>query len=167
MIQKNDGPSLEVTRLLTELTSLVNRRSAGHALALMNEAGLTMAQVITLFILDLHGRQAVGLLGQKVRLSPAAASHMIEQLVRAGLVARVEDPDDRRSRLVSLAERGRSLIRRIERERRRELSEALDQLTGPTRLRLGVALRLAVAELRVPGEVARSKAPRRKADDER
>ncbi len=152
-----------LTALFTELNTLLNRRSAGRALALMNDVGLTMAQMVSLFILDAQGPQAVGAIAQKVKLSPAAASQMIDHLVRGGLVSRTEDPTDRRSKLVSLAERGRTLIRRIEQERQRELAEVLGQLGETVGRKLGEALRLAVDELRIGTEAAPVGAPSRKA----
>jgi DNA-binding MarR family transcriptional regulator len=144
----------QLSHLLVELTALINRRSAGDTLALMNEAGLTMGQMVTLFILEMAGEHSVGALAQKVHLSPAAASHMIEQLVRVKLVVRTEDPADRRAKRVAITERGRVFIRRLDTERRREMALVVARLSPRTAQRLMEAVRLAVEELRFPGEAA-------------
>jgi DNA-binding MarR family transcriptional regulator len=146
------GTHAELSHLLAELTALINRRSAGDTLALMNEAGLTMGQMVTLFILEMAGEHSVGALAQKVHLSPAAASHMIEQLVRGKLVQRTEDPADRRAKRVAITERGRVFIRRLDTERRREMAEVVARLKPQTAKRLAEAVRLAVEELRFPGD---------------
>ncbi|MHB8420308.1 MAG: MarR family winged helix-turn-helix transcriptional regulator [Myxococcales bacterium] len=145
------GPA-ELSGLLTELMSLLNRRSAGDALALMNEAGLTMGQMVTLFVLDFLGEHTVGALARKAHLSPAAASHMIDQLVRGGLVERTEDPSDRRAKKIAITRRGRAFIRRLDSERRRELSDVVARFKPRTAARLAEALRDAVEELRFSGE---------------
>jgi DNA-binding MarR family transcriptional regulator len=142
----------ELSNLLAELTALLHRRSAGDTHALLNEAGLTMGQLVTLFVLEMAGEHSVGALAQKARLSPAAASHMIDQLVRARLVERAEDPSDRRAKRVAITERGRVLIRRLDTERRRELAEVAARLTPLTAKRLAEALRVAVEELRFPDD---------------
>jgi DNA-binding MarR family transcriptional regulator len=154
--QRNGGlaESGELSHLLVELTALINRRSAGDTLALMNEAGLTMGQMVTLFILEMAGQHSVGALAQKVHLSPAAASHMIDQLVRGKLVERAEDPSDRRAKRVAITERGRVFIRRLDTERRREIALVVTRLKPPTAQRLAEAVRLAILELRFPGEDA-------------
>ncbi|GAA2082477.1 hypothetical protein GCM10009725_15800 [Aeromicrobium tamlense] len=52
---------------------------------------------------------AIGDLAESVGLSPAAAGRNIQQLVRKKLVVRTENPEDRRVKLVTLTDRGRSL----------------------------------------------------------
>lgn len=140
--------------LLAELIALINRRTAGDMLALMHEAGLTMGQIVTLFMLDRAGEHSVGALAQRVHLSPAAASHMVDQLVRGKLAARAEDPADRRAKRVAITERGRLFIRRLDTQRRRELGEVAARLKPQTARRLGEAVRLAVLELGSSEEAA-------------
>ncbi len=148
----DQGTPAELSGLLTELMALLNRRSAGDALALMNEAGLTMGQMVTLFVLDLVGEHTVGELARKAHLSPAAASHMIDQLVRAGLVGRREDPRDRRTKKIAITRRGRAFIRRLDSARRRELSDVAARFRPQTARKLAEALRDAVEELRFPDD---------------
>jgi len=53
------SPLTGVGDLVGTLMGLVHRRSAGGTLALMNEAGLTMAQMVALYVLDHAGAQSV------------------------------------------------------------------------------------------------------------
>jgi MarR family 2-MHQ and catechol resistance regulon transcriptional repressor len=151
----------ELAGLLVDLTALVSRRAVGHTLALMNEAGLTMGQMVALFILAHAGNQPMGALAQKVQLSPAAATHMIEQLVQGGLVSRLEVPEDRRSKRIQITGKGRAFIHRLDVERRSEFADAMSHLKPQTALRLAQAARAAVAEL-TQTETAGHRDPARK-----
>src|SRR5437762_807245 len=101
------GQAAELSALVSALFSNINRRSAGASLAVMGEAGLTMPQLVTLHLLAHAGGRSVGAIATKLRLSPAATSHLVERLVQAGLVARAEDPDDRRQRRLAITADGR------------------------------------------------------------
>ena len=49
-------------------------------------------------------------IGPKVYLTPGSISVAIDRLLDRGLVSRVESPEDRRVRIVSLTSRGKELI---------------------------------------------------------
>src|SRR3954466_15316233 len=83
----------EVGNLVGDLMGLVHRRSAGGTLALMNQAGLTMAQMVALYVLDFKGAQSVSTIASFLNLSPAATSHLVDRLVTAGFVGRTEDKE--------------------------------------------------------------------------
>jgi DNA-binding MarR family transcriptional regulator len=88
-----------------------------------------------------------GDLAEAAQLSKQTLGSILDQLERAGYVARVPDPTDGRARLVTITERGRELVelslpvvRRMERawtrhlgpERSRQLREALTELRSVT-----------------------------------
>ncbi len=60
-------------------------------------------------ILDQRGRISAGELARESGLTTGAITAVIDRLERAGFVARVRDPDDRRRVLVELTERARNL----------------------------------------------------------
>jgi len=130
----------QLSALLGELLSHIHRRSAGDSLAIMTEAGLTMAQLVTLHTLAHGGARSVGGIGGCLRLSPAATSHLVERLVRSRLVARTEDPDDRRARRVAITASGRRLVERVNAARTRELGAVFGRLTSEARRQLALAL---------------------------
>lgn len=141
------GRPAELSALLVELMTHIHRRSAGDTLAIMHEGGLTMPQLVTLHLLDHAGGRPVGTIAECLRLSPAATSHLVERLVRGGLVERSEDPEDRRQRQVVITARGRTLVERVCRERARELSVVLGRLSAELRRELGAVLARAIDEL--------------------
>lgn len=107
------------------LMGLVHRRSAGGTLALMNEAGLTMAQMVALHVLDHLGAQSVTAIASFLNLSPAATSHLVDRLVTSGFVLRTEDQEDRRQKRIAITPAGRTLAARVHEERAREFASAL------------------------------------------
>jgi MarR family 2-MHQ and catechol resistance regulon transcriptional repressor len=56
------------------------------------------------------GPLPVNTIGPKVHLTPGSISTAVERLVGRGLVSRVESPEDRRVRVVSLTSKGKRLI---------------------------------------------------------
>jgi DNA-binding MarR family transcriptional regulator len=118
-------PLTEVGHLVGTLMGLVHRRSAGSTLALMNEAGLTMAQMVALYVLDFKGPQSVSAIAAFLNLSPAATSHLVDRLVTGGFVGRTEDQEDRRQKRIAITPAGRALAARVHEERAREFASAL------------------------------------------
>src|SRR5262245_43254096 len=123
----------QLSLLVSELMSHIHRRSAGDTLALMNEAGPTMAQLVSLHTLAHAGVRPVGAIASCLRLSPAATSHLVDRLVQSGLVGRSEDPEDRRQKRIAITPAGRKLIERVDAERTREFSAVLGRLSPSLR----------------------------------
>jgi DNA-binding MarR family transcriptional regulator len=138
----------EVGDLVGDLMGLVHRRSAGGTLALMNEAGLTMAQMVALYILDYAGPQSVTAIASFLNLSPAATSHLVDRLVGGGFVGRTEDQVDRRQKRVAITPTGRSLAARVHQERAREFASALALLTPELQKQFARVLGRVVEQLR-------------------
>ena len=118
----------------------------GSHLRAMEESGLSLAQCKALFVLagpaenaGLSGKE----LAESIGLSGAAISRAVDGLVEDGHVTRIEDPTDRRVRLIAITEEGRRAVDKIVAARmegmrafaagltpveRRALDRALDKL---------------------------------------
>ena len=72
--------------------------------------GLSMPQFSILMQLHHHGHCGVSDISERFEISTAAASQHVENLVQAGLLERLETPEDRRVREIQLSDKGRSLI---------------------------------------------------------
>jgi DNA-binding MarR family transcriptional regulator len=118
--------------------------------------GLSMPQFSIL--MQLHHKGPCGMSGVSAGydITPAATSQLVDKLVQSGLLQRVEDPSDRRAKLLSLTDKGRDLVSKgiqeryrwveemeakLTAEQRSQISEALDIMT-----RLGQELEMAVPE---------------------
>jgi DNA-binding MarR family transcriptional regulator len=142
----------EVGDLIGDLMGLVHRRSAGGTLALMNEAGLTMAQMVALYVLDHAGAQTVSAIASFLNLSPAATSHLVDRLVTSGFVGRTEDPVDRRQKRVVITRAGHALAARVHEERAREFGSALALLSSELQTQFARVLGRVVEGLRAAPE---------------
>ncbi len=105
---------------------------------------LSISQIFTLASLHRKGVRGVSEIGERLGISSAAASQMLERLVQQELIVRTEDPADRRSKQITLTEAGREVIQ----DSFRMLSDWLDTLSGrltPTeREQIGAALSILV-----------------------
>jgi DNA-binding MarR family transcriptional regulator len=134
--------------LVGNLMGLVHRRSAGGTLALMNEAGLTMAQMVALYVLDHLGPQSVSAVASFLNLSPAATSHLVDRLVTAGFASRAEDQEDRRQKRIAITVEGHTLAARVHQERAREFESALGLLPADLQRQFATVLGRVVEALR-------------------
>ena len=76
----------------------------------LTETGIDDTDFRILEVLLNKGPLPVNTIGPKVHLTPGSISTAVDRLVERGLVSRVEDPEDRRVRIVSLTPKGKRLI---------------------------------------------------------
>ena len=118
----------------------------GSQLRAMEESGLSFAQCKVLFLLGspaMSGGLSGKELAENIGLSVAAISRAVDGLVEGGQVTRIEDPTDRRVRLIAITEEGQHAVDKIVAARmdglrafsadlsaaeRRALDRALDKL---------------------------------------
>ena len=79
-------------------------------------------------LMQLYHKGACGMseLSEGFGITPAAASQLVEKLVQADLIARTEDPTDRRAKQVGLTSQGKQLLEHGIAERYRWM-DALDE----------------------------------------
>ena len=87
------------------------------------------------------GPLPVKALGEKVLLTSGSMTAAIDRLERRGLVAREDDPQDRRSRIVRLTPEGRKTIQALFRVHERDMEQAAARLNRGERLELTRLLR--------------------------
>src|SRR5512143_3373212 len=78
----------------------------------MDENELSFSQVNVLMRLFHRGKCGVSQMGEEMGVTNAAASQAIDRLVHMGLIARSEDPEDRRAKILLLTDKGRELVGR-------------------------------------------------------
>jgi MarR family 2-MHQ and catechol resistance regulon transcriptional repressor len=87
----------------------------------LEETGIDDTDFRTLEALLSKGPLPVNTIGPKVFLTPGSISTAVDRLVERGLVSRVESPEDRRVRVVSLTAKGKELIAPIFRKHAAEI----------------------------------------------
>ena len=102
--------------------------------------GLSMPQFSIL--MQLHHRGPCGMSGisEGYDITPAATSQLVDKIAQSGLIQRVEDPHDRRAKLLSLTDKGRELIQQGIAERYRWVEELAGKLTEEQRAQISHAL---------------------------
>jgi DNA-binding MarR family transcriptional regulator len=104
------GSADRLNQVLHEWVEIFMRRSFRDFRHFMAQTGLSPSQVGTL--MRLHSCQSTGVsdIGEHMGITTPAASQLVERLVNQGLLARTEDPDDRRYKQVSLTKEGMRVV---------------------------------------------------------
>ena len=115
---------------------------SGDVFRVLDESGLTFSQMKVLVELDSPDEDAwtVTALSEALGISRASASRAADGLVRKKLATRVEDPDDRRVRRLTLTSRGRELADTIISARLAGLEDFTASLGSDERRKLEAAL---------------------------
>lgn len=110
--------------------------------------GLSMPQFNVLMALYYKENCAVSDLSERMEITLAAASQLVDRLVQSGLLERVEDPQDRRSKRLSLTLKGRAMVetginlrfrwmdnvvKHLEIEEIQQISQAIERLSQVAR----------------------------------
>lgn len=131
---------------LRRVVDLVSHR-AGAALSRMEAAGVTLPQVLLMTGVERAGAASISELAEVSPGTAAAMSQMVDRLVRQNLLARSEDPADRRRKTVSLTSAGVGLLRDLERARTLDYATGLSRIPSALRAELHGWLERALAEM--------------------
>ena len=118
-----------VAEALREWTEVFMRHSTRDIQSVIRVTGLSLSQVHSLFRLHFRSACPITDLGESLELTPAAASHMVQRMVEMGLLERVEDPADRRVRLLTLTPGGQGLVHQMMEARHQWLRRLTSVLT--------------------------------------
>lgn len=97
------------------------------------ESDLTYSQMQALRYLATHRRVTVGDLAEGLNISYPSATNMVHRLEKKGLIRRVANPRDRRQVGLLLTDEGRSLIERVDAERRQRFARVLATMSDTER----------------------------------
>jgi DNA-binding MarR family transcriptional regulator len=137
-------PAAEISDLATDLYALVvhlHKNCNSDLFEAVGALDLSLTQIKLLHYLEDSGRELTLKEGAElVHVSLPAASRMVDDLVRRGLVERREDELDRRMKRVNVTEAGRAVIRRLNAARLAGLEQFAASLTDGEREALAAAL---------------------------
>jgi MarR family transcriptional regulator, 2-MHQ and catechol-resistance regulon repressor len=108
--------------------------AAKYLYAGLQETGIDDTDFRILEALLNKGPLPVNTIGPKVYLTPGSISTAVDRLVKRGLVRRLESPEDRRVRVVSLTPKGKRLIAPVFRKHAAEIKRVFAD-AGPKELR--------------------------------
>ncbi|MFF2650779.1 MarR family winged helix-turn-helix transcriptional regulator [Streptomyces sp. NPDC058045] len=129
------SPDVSTERLMLAIEQMVRhvRRSA-------TAGGLSTAASSALSRLGREGPQRLTELARAENASQPNMTQLVTRLERAGLVRRTADHSDGRGVLVAATEAGAGVFHERRAERVRALEQLMDELTGPEREAVRVAL---------------------------
>lgn len=122
-------PSEEFIRAVRSWAEIFMRRSFRDFKRFIDESGLSVSQVNALIWLYHCGTCGVSGIGEHLGITRAASSQLVERLVGLGLLAREEDPLDRRGKQITLTPDGRALIEAGIEARARWIEELMTALS--------------------------------------
>ena len=120
--------------------------------------GLSMAQMFSLRQIHAHEQQGgcnISMISDHLGVTNAAVSQSLDQLVQQGLALRLEHPQDRRNKRLSLTPEGREVLQGGL-DAQQAWMGVLQQLTDDEAAQLSAALRLLADKL---AELDNAKAP--------
>jgi len=144
----------EIRGVIREFIEGIAMRSMRDMTRYVKSTALSMPQFSLLMRLYYGGGCEVHDIGRDFDVSSAAASQLVDRLVQSGLVARTENPEDRRVRQIELSAKGRALVDKGIEQRYRWVDELVSVLSSEERSVLLASLPLLIAaEKRLPGGV--------------
>jgi DNA-binding MarR family transcriptional regulator len=123
----------ELQAALKEWSEAFMARSMREWMRYVRGTGLSMPQFSTLMRLYYRGGCGLSDITADLEVTAAAASQMVDRMVRDGYLVRSEDPHDRRAKQVTLTERGRQLVAEGITVRNRWTEKLVDQLDAAER----------------------------------
>ncbi|HIQ08166.1 MAG TPA: MarR family transcriptional regulator [Anaerolineaceae bacterium] len=132
----------QVRQALRRWTEVFMHRSMAETRTFMETHGLSFAQISVLMHLRRADACRVSDLGARLGVSNAAASQLVDRLVQAGLVERLEDARDRRVKRLRLTPVGEALVNQAIAARKSWLESVLDRLSDEEQACVADALRL-------------------------
>ena len=117
-------------------------RSMRDSARFVKASGFSMPQFFLL--MQVHRREHCGIsdLSENLEITTAATSQLVDKLVQAGLLARAEDPHDRRAKQVSLTPAGEAFIENAIAERSRWVDDLAAVLNTDEHQKVAEALEI-------------------------
>jgi DNA-binding MarR family transcriptional regulator len=131
---------LQITQSLRQWMDIFMHRSMRGWGLFAKSSGLSMPQLS--IIMQLHYKHTCGMsqVSERLGVTPAAASQLVEKLVQSGYLERTEDPEDRRAKVLRLTKEGSKLVSDGIEERYRWLEDISKRLSAEDSQKIDEAL---------------------------
>ena len=114
---------------------------------------LTREQLRVMFLLSFKGRSSPGEAAASFGVPKANVTSIIDRLVGKGLISRQENPDDRRSYILSLTEEGKNQVERLREIGAAKIKGVLKKMSDNALVSLQMGLEALIQALEEEGEV--------------
>lgn len=117
--------------------------------------GLSVSQMAALLLIHRRGTSSVSDIGDDLEITNPAASQLLERLVQQGLIARSEDPNDRRLKQISISRHGEAILREGLHARQKWLESMAECMSADEQEQVAAALNILIEKVhRVEHEAA-------------
>lgn len=89
--------------------------------------GMERAHYLLLSLLEREDRQSVGKLANQVNLDASTVTRQVAAMIKAGLVEKHDNPDDRRGGFVAITEQGQTAARQARQRRLAKIEQAFEE----------------------------------------
>lgn len=113
---------------------------------------LTREQLRVIFLLSFKGRVSPGEVAKSFGVPKANVTSVIDRMVGKGLVSRQENPDDRRSYILSLTKEGRGQVERLREIGAARIKRVLERMPDEALASLRTGLESLITVLKEEGE---------------
>ncbi|MEL7626400.1 MAG: MarR family transcriptional regulator [Anaerolineaceae bacterium] len=95
---------------LYDIADLIARNFMIERFHFIQESGISQSQMLSLFYLHRNDNVSINALATYLGISNPAVSQLVDKLVHHGFVKRIDNPRDRRGKLLGLTEDGKQLV---------------------------------------------------------
>ena len=117
-------------------------RSMHDSARFIKASGFSMPQFFLLMQVYRHEHCGISDLSDHLEITNAASSQLVDKLVQAGLLVRVENPSNRRAKQISLSPAGEAFIQKTMAERSRWVDELAGALSVEEKTKVAAALEI-------------------------
>jgi len=136
--------TLQFSQALRGWIDIFAHRSMHNSARFIKASGISMPQFFMLMHLHRHERCGISNLSEQMDVTTAAASQLVDKLVQSGLLVRVEDPNDRRAKQVSLSPAGEEMVEKAIVERTRWVDGLAAALSEGEKVKITDALEVLI-----------------------
>jgi MarR family transcriptional regulator, organic hydroperoxide resistance regulator len=119
----------KLIREIHQIGQAISQSMGQYACGAWIDLDLTIGQLKSLVFIDFEGSTCVKDLASALKMAPSNATNLVDSLVKAGLVSREENPDDRRMLLLETTPKGENLITNLRESALRQMSDLLTQFS--------------------------------------
>ncbi|MBP0617683.1 MarR family winged helix-turn-helix transcriptional regulator [Jiella mangrovi] len=100
----------EIVNAFHHLHGAVMSHVFPHMARFLKGQDISFQHLVAMFRIRIEGPQSVAAIAKEVELTHTAASRLVDRLVKAGLLDRAENPEDRRQKRLTLTPKGFALL---------------------------------------------------------
>lgn len=150
--------SIQIKTALRRWMEVVMARSMHDWMHYVKNSGVSMPQFQLLMRLFYRGGCGISDISEDMSITNAAASQMVDKMVQHGLLDRVEDPNDRRAKQVTISEKGREFVKQGIEQRYIWTNELADTLNADERESILKALTILTDKALATQQIVRERA---------